>query len=87
MKTRMRMREKLILRVVSRAFIPFILLFASMCNFTGTLVWRAFRLASFLRLASFYGLIFGLARKKWPHRPPWKSLWRSGWCSTPARAS
>lgn len=62
MKTRMRMREKLILRVVSRAFIPFILLFALYVQFHGDFGPGGGFQAGVIFAAGFvlYGLIFGL---------------------------
>ncbi len=62
MKTRMRMREKLILRVVSRAFIPFILLFALYVQFHGDFGPGGGFQAGVIFAAGLilYGLIFGL---------------------------
>ncbi len=58
----MRMREKFILRVVSRAFIPFILLFALYVQFHGDFGPGGGFQAGVIFAAGFvlYGLIFGL---------------------------
>ena len=62
----MRMRDKVILRVVSRAFIPFILLFALYVQFHGDFGPGGGFQAGVIFAAGFilYGLIFGLAPLK-----------------------
>ena len=61
-KMSMRMREKLILRVVGRLFIPFILLFAFYVQFHGDFGPGGGFQAGVIFAAAFvlYGLIFGL---------------------------
>ena len=61
---RMRMREKLILRVVSKALIPFILLFALYVQFHGDFGPGGGFQAGVIFAAGFilYGLIFGIGK-------------------------
>jgi len=66
MKQSMRMRDKIILRVVSRAFIPFILLFGLYVQFHGDFGPGGGFQAGVIFAAGFilYGIIFGLAPLK-----------------------
>ena len=66
MSAPMRMRDKVILRVVSRAFIPFILLFALYVQFHGDFGPGGGFQAGVIFAAGLilYGLIFGLAPLK-----------------------
>ena len=66
MSAPMRMRDKAILRVVSRAFVPFILLFALYVQFHGDFGPGGGFQAGVIFAAGFilYGLIFGLAPLK-----------------------